>query len=57
MRERLSRLNPTSSARVVGRLLEACERRLWEPDDETLEALRVASDELEDRLEGVFAAE
>ncbi|MBC2668524.1 magnesium chelatase subunit H [Novosphingobium piscinae] len=57
MRERLSALNPNSSARVVGRLLEACERRLWEPDDETLEALRVASDELEDRLEGVFAAE
>mgnify|MGYP000458618477 CR=1 FL=1 len=57
MRERLSALNPNSSARVVNRLLEACERRLWEPDDETLEALRVASDELEDRLEGVFAAE
>lgn len=54
MRERLSQLNPTSSARVAGRLLEACERRLWEPDDETLEALRMASDELEDRLEGVF---
>ncbi|MDF8334441.1 magnesium chelatase subunit H [Novosphingobium cyanobacteriorum] len=57
MRERLSKLNPNSSARVVNRLLEACERRLWEPDEQTLEALRVASDELEDRLEGVFAAE
>ncbi|MFN3424327.1 MAG: magnesium chelatase subunit H [Novosphingobium meiothermophilum] len=56
MRERLSALNPTSSARVAGRLLEACERRLWEPDDDTLEALRMASDELEDRLEGVFPA-
>ncbi|WP_298291594.1 magnesium chelatase subunit H [Novosphingobium sp.] len=54
MRERLSKLNPTSSARVAGRLLEACERRLWEPDDETLAALRMANDELEDRLEGVF---
>ncbi|MEL0210468.1 MAG: cobaltochelatase subunit CobN, partial [Novosphingobium sp.] len=54
MRERLSQLNPTSSARVANRLLEACERRLWEPDDDTLEALRMASDELEDRLEGVF---
>lgn len=54
MRERLSQLNPASSARVAGRLLEACERRLWEPDDDTLEALRLASDELEDRLEGVF---
>ena len=57
MRKRLSALNPKSSARVAGRLLEACERRLWEPDDMTLEALRDASDELEDRLEGVIAAE
>lgn len=57
MRKRLSQLNPSSSARVANRLLEACERRLWEPDDETLDALRMASDELEDRLEGVIAAE
>ena len=57
MRQRLSTLNPKSSARVANRLLEACERRLWEPDDDTLEALRNASDELEDRLEGVFPAE
>lgn len=57
MRRRLSALNPKSSARVAGRLLEACERQLWEPDEATLEALRHASDELEDRLEGVFAAE
>ncbi|MBH5321970.1 magnesium chelatase subunit H [Aurantiacibacter sediminis] len=57
MRERLAALNPHSSARVAERLLEACERRLWEPDDETLEALRDASNDLEDRLEGIFAAE
>ena len=57
MRARLSQLNPNSSARVAGRLLEACERHLWEPDQQTLEALRMASDELEDRLEGVFAAQ
>ncbi|MFB0613051.1 magnesium chelatase subunit H [Aurantiacibacter poecillastricola] len=56
MRDRLAQLNPTSSARVAGRLLEACERRLWEPDNDTFEALRGASEELEDRLEGVFAA-
>lgn len=56
MRERLAELNPKSSVRVANRLLEACERRLWEPDDETLEALQAASDELEDRLEGVIAA-
>ncbi|MEL7218837.1 MAG: cobaltochelatase subunit CobN, partial [Pseudomonadota bacterium] len=57
MRARLAELNPKSSARVAGRLLEACDRELWEPDDATLAALREANDELEDRLEGVFVAE
>lgn len=57
MRERLAQLNPTSSARVANRLIEACERNLWEPDEATLQALHLASEELEDRLEGVFAAE
>jgi magnesium chelatase subunit H len=57
MRRRLSDLNPKSSARVANRLLEACDRHLWEPDEATLAALRLASDELEDRLEGVFAGE
>ena len=54
MRERLSKLNPTASARVVNRLIEASERKYWQPDEETLEALRRASEELEDRLEGVY---
>ncbi|MEM6494976.1 MAG: magnesium chelatase subunit H, partial [Pseudomonadota bacterium] len=54
MRRRLAELNPKSSARVANRLLEACDRQLWEPDEDTLAALRNASDELEDRLEGVF---
>ena len=57
MRSRLAQLNPKSSARVANRLLEACDRQLWEPDEETLAALRDASDELEDRLEGVFVGE
>jgi magnesium chelatase subunit H len=57
MRGRLAALNPKASARVAGRLLEACDRHLWEPDEATLAALREANDELEDRLEGVFAAE
>ncbi|MEO1648010.1 MAG: magnesium chelatase subunit H [Pseudomonadota bacterium] len=57
MRRRLAKLNPKSSARVANRLLEACDRQLWEPDEETLAALRDASDELEDRLEGVFVEE
>ena len=54
MRERLARLNPTASAKVASRLLEAYERKFWKPDSQTLEALRRAGDELEDRLEGVF---
>ena len=54
MRERLSRLNPTASARVANRLLEASERNYWTPDEEVLAALRRAGAELEDRLEGVF---
>jgi magnesium chelatase subunit H len=54
MRERLSRLNPTASAKVANRLLEACDRNYWQPDAATLEALRRAGEELEDRLEGVF---
>jgi len=57
MRRRLSALNPKASARVANRLLEACDRHLWEPDEATLAALREANDELEDRLEGVFAGE
>jgi magnesium chelatase subunit H len=54
MRDRLARLNPTASARVANRLLEAYERQYWQPDAATLAALRQAGDELEDRLEGVF---
>jgi magnesium chelatase subunit H len=53
MRERLAQLNPTASARVANRLLEAYERDYWQPDPETLKALREAGEELEDRLEGV----
>jgi magnesium chelatase subunit H len=53
MRKRLADLNPDSAVRMAGRLLEACDRGFWEPDAETLEALRDAADELEDRLEGV----
>jgi len=55
MRERIARLNPTASAKVANRLIEAHERAYWSPDAATLEALRKAGDELEDRLEGVGA--
>ena len=57
MRARLAALNPKASARVADRLLEACERDLWKPDAATLAGLRAASDDLEDRLEGLIPAE
>jgi magnesium chelatase subunit H len=56
MRERLARLNPSASVKVANRLLEAHDRKFWTPDAATLEALRRAGEELEDRLEGVYEA-
>jgi magnesium chelatase subunit H len=55
MRDRLAALNPHAAVKLSQRLLEASERGFWQPDDETLTALREASAELEDRLEGVTA--
>ena len=54
MRDRLARLNPTASARLANRLIEASDRAYWKPDAEMLQQLKQASDELEDRLEGVY---
>ncbi len=53
MRERLAALNPTASAKLANRLIEAHERAYWSPAPETLDALRRAGAELEDRLEGI----
>ena len=53
MRRRMAQLNPKASARMAGRLLEAHQREYWTPDAATLEALKDAGEELEDRLEGV----
>jgi magnesium chelatase subunit H len=53
MRDRLATLNPAASAKIANRLIEAHERRYWTPDDTTLENLRRAGEELEDRLEGI----
>ena len=55
MRERLATLNPKASARVANRLIEASDRHFWSPDAATLAALHAASDDLEDRLEGITA--
>ncbi|MEQ1712777.1 MAG: cobaltochelatase subunit CobN, partial [Hyphomicrobium sp.] len=57
MRARLTALNPTSSAKMANRLIEAHERKYWAPDAATLEALRAAGDEIEDRLEGVISSD
>ena len=53
MRERLAALNPTASAKIANRLIEAHERNYWSPGDAMREALQRAGEELEDRLEGV----
>ncbi|MEM9778813.1 MAG: cobaltochelatase subunit CobN, partial [Pseudomonadota bacterium] len=57
MRRRLAELNPAASTRMANRLLEAQERAYWDPDEETLEALRRGAEELEDQLEGVGLAD
>jgi magnesium chelatase subunit H len=57
MRERLASLNPTASAKIANRLIEAHDRRFWSPDAETLAALHEAGEALEDRLEGIVAKE
>ncbi|TLU74072.1 magnesium chelatase subunit H [Lichenicoccus roseus] len=53
MRDRLSALNPTASAQIINRLIEASERNYWSPDAAMLDDLHQASEELEDRLEGI----
>ena len=53
MRERMAALNPKASAKVANRLIEAHERHYWSPDQATLDLLRRASEDLEDRLEGL----
>jgi magnesium chelatase subunit H len=56
MRRRLAALNPTASAKIANRLIEAHERRYWSPSAEVLDRLRHAGEELEDRLEGIMGA-
>jgi magnesium chelatase subunit H len=53
MRARLADLNAASAVKVANRLIEASERNYWSPDEATLEALRRAGEDIEDRLEGV----
>jgi magnesium chelatase subunit H len=53
MRDRLATLNPTASLKIANRLIEASDRKYWSPDPATLDALRRAGEDLEDRIEGV----
>jgi len=53
MRNRLAALNPKAAVKLANRLLEAQRREFWNPDAETLAALERASEDLEDRLEGI----
>jgi magnesium chelatase subunit H len=53
MRQRLASLNPGASVKFAQRLLEAHERQYWQPDPQTLDALRRAGEDLEDWLEGI----
>ncbi len=53
MRKRMAALNPVASARLANRLLEASERRYWEPDEAMQARLQEAGEELEDRVEGI----
>ena len=55
MRDRLASLNPSAAAGMATKLLEANDRGYWSPHAATLDALRDASADLEDRLEGVVA--
>jgi len=56
MRERLARLNPAATARIAGRLIEAHERHYWQPAPDVVDALRLADEAIEDRLEGIEVA-
>jgi magnesium chelatase subunit H len=53
MRRRLATLNPQAAMHIGARLLEATSRGYWEPDAATRDALRDATAELEDWVEGV----
>jgi magnesium chelatase subunit H len=55
MRERLAQLNPHAASAIAERLLEANDRGYWAPDPDTLDRLRDAAADLEDRLEGIAA--
>ncbi|MEM1364414.1 MAG: cobaltochelatase subunit CobN, partial [Pseudomonadota bacterium] len=54
LRRRMAELNPKASSKLANRLIEAGERSYWTPDEDTWAALTEASEELEDRVEGIL---
>ncbi|NBU25191.1 MAG: magnesium chelatase subunit H [Gammaproteobacteria bacterium] len=56
MRRRLETANPQAARNVIGRLIEAHGRGMWQADEVTLERLQGLYADIEDRLEGVGAA-
>jgi magnesium chelatase subunit H len=56
MRRRLETANPQAARNVIGRLIEAHGRGMWQADAATLERLQGLYADIEDRLEGVGAA-
>lgn len=55
MRDRLASMNLSAASGMAARLVEATDRGFWAPDADTLAALRAAAEELEDRVEGIYA--
>jgi light-independent protochlorophyllide reductase subunit L len=56
MRERMAKLNPKASVKLANRLTRGHERNYWQPDEEMLNALRAASEDLEDGSRGSTCA-
>ncbi|NTW48671.1 MAG: magnesium chelatase subunit H [Chlorobiales bacterium] len=53
MRERIQKANPQAMKNIVGRLLEANGRGMWQADQDVIEQLQELYADLEDRLEGL----
>ncbi|MEL7035869.1 MAG: magnesium chelatase subunit H [Cyanobacteria bacterium J06592_8] len=53
MAQKLQQANPEAFRNIIGRMLEANGRGLWETDDETLQKLRQLYDVAEAEIEGV----
>ena len=53
MAERLRKANPEAFRNIVGRLIEATGRGIWDADEETVEKLQTLYEQAENDLEGV----